>query len=160
MLQGGATNADSEYLTQGLVELIQGNDSLKEAAKGFLDQTEDLKNLDLTKAEDVADLLSGNKGEEFLKAISGKLPEEEKFKKLAEQIGKDPVMMEKLKTLGNQLLIQGVIGGAAITALTGALADTLAIVGVAGALMGGGLALAGLVALVAVGCYWLCYIST
>ncbi|MDG7053579.1 MAG: hypothetical protein LKM45_06980 [Wolbachia endosymbiont of Alcedoecus sp.] len=95
---------------------------MKEAAKGFLDQNEDLKDLDLTKVEDVADLLSGNKGEEFLKTISGKLSEEEKFKKLAEQIGKDRVMMEKLETLGNQLLIQGVIGGTAITALTGALA--------------------------------------
>ncbi|MCM1000913.1 MAG: hypothetical protein KTV72_01050 [Wolbachia endosymbiont of Melophagus ovinus] len=148
MGQGGATNAGSEYLTQGLVELIQRNDSLKEAAKGFLDHNKDLK--DLAKVENVAGLLSGNKGKEFLKAISGKLPEEEKFKKLAEQIGKDRVMMEKLETLGNQLLIQGVIGGAAITALTGALAGTLAIGGVAGALMGGGLALAGLVALVAI----------
>ncbi|MDG7053672.1 MAG: hypothetical protein LKM45_07500, partial [Wolbachia endosymbiont of Alcedoecus sp.] len=150
MVQGGTTNAGSEYLTQGLVELIQGNDSLKEAAKEFLNKSEDLTNLDLTKVEDVADLLSGNNGEKFLETISGKLSEEEKFKKLAEQIGKDRVMMEKLETLGNQLLIQGVIGGAAVTALTGALAGTLAIGGVAGALMGGGLALAGLVALVAI----------
>ncbi|MFP3036145.1 MAG: hypothetical protein ACEY3A_04045 [Wolbachia sp.] len=43
------------------------------------------------------------------------------------------------------MLIQGGIGGAAITALTGALAGTLAIRGV-----GGALALAGLVALVAI----------
>lgn len=73
-----------------------------------------------------------------LKAISGKLPEEEKFKKLAEQIGKDRVMMEKLETLGNQLSAQGIVAG------------SLAIRGVAGALMGGGLALAGFVALVAI----------
>jgi hypothetical protein len=47
-------------------------------------------------------------------------------------------MEGKLEALSDQLLTQGVIGGAAVTALTGALAGTLAIGGVAGALMGGG----------------------
>ncbi|NUX01806.1 hypothetical protein GO685_04985 [Wolbachia endosymbiont of Madathamugadia hiepei] len=159
MVEGGATNAGSEYLAQGLVELIQGNDSLKEAAEGFL-KSANITDVDLADSEKVLELLNGDKSKEFLKAISGKLPEEEKFKKLAEQIGKDRVMMEKLETLGNQLLIQGVIRGAAITALTGALAGTLAIGGVAGALMGGGLAISWACNTSGYSCYWLCYIST
>ncbi|MGL9762409.1 MAG: hypothetical protein ACR5LB_09805 [Wolbachia sp.] len=48
------------------------------------------------------------------------------------------------------MLTQGVIGGTAIAALIGTLEGTLAIGGVAGTLMGGELALAGLVALVTI----------
>ncbi|WP_225536524.1 hypothetical protein [Wolbachia endosymbiont of Mansonella ozzardi] len=58
--------------------------------------------------------------------------------------------MEKFEALDNQLSTQGVIGGAAITTLTGALACTLAIGGMARALMSDALALAGFVALVAI----------
>ncbi|NSM56904.1 glycine zipper family protein, partial [Wolbachia endosymbiont of Atemnus politus] len=86
----------------------------------------------------------------FLKTISEKISEEEKFKRLVEQIGKDRVMIEKLETLGNQLLINRIIGGAAFTTLTGALAGTLAIGGVAGTLVVGGAALAGFLAIVAI----------
>jgi hypothetical protein len=152
MGQGGTTNAgNSEYLAQGVFELIQGNDSLKKAAEDFLkDQNDSLKNLDLTNQEKVIELLNSDKSKEFLEAISKSLSEEEKFKKLAEQIGKDSVMMEKLEALGNQLLVQGIIGGAAFTTLTGALTDSLVIGGMAGALISGGAVLAGLLAIVAI----------
>ncbi len=82
--------------------------------------------------------------------MSKKLSEEEKFKKLAEQVGKNLVMEEKLEALGNRLLVQGVISVAAFTTLTGALVGTLAIGGVAGTFVGGGIALLGLLAIAAI----------
>ncbi|QOD38277.1 glycine zipper family protein [Candidatus Wolbachia massiliensis] len=150
MVQGGATDAGSEYLAQGLIELVQGNEGLQAEAKKFLSENEDLKDLDLTKVENVVDLLNGDKSKDFLETVSQKLSEEEKFKKLVEQIGKNLVMVEKLDALGNQLLINRIIGGAAFTTLTGALAGTLAIGGVAGALITGGAALAGFLAILAI----------
>ncbi|WP_375603888.1 hypothetical protein NOX90_05750 [Wolbachia endosymbiont of Anurida maritima] len=123
---------------------------LQEKIKSFLDENKDLKDLDLTKEGSVILLLSSRKSEEFLAAMSKGLSKIEKFKKLAEQVGKNRVMEKKLEALGNRLLIQGVISGAAFTTLTGALAGTLAIGGVAGALIIGGAALVGFVALVAI----------
>ncbi|WP_343289404.1 glycine zipper family protein [Wolbachia endosymbiont of Encarsia formosa] len=152
MVQGGEVDTgNSEYLTQGVLEIIQGSKKLQEEEKNFLDKNKDLKDLDLTEEENVILLLSSRKSEEFLAAMSKALSEEEKFKKLAEQVGKNRVMEEKLEALGNQLLAQGVISGAAVTTLTGALAGTLAIGGVTGALIGGGAAFVGFVALVAIG---------
>jgi len=151
MVQGGEVDTgNSEYLTQGVLEIIQGSKKLQEEAKNFLDKNKDLKDLDLTEEGSVILLLSSRKSEEFLAAMSKGLSEEEKFKKLAEQVGKNLVMEEKLEALGNQLLVQGVISGAAFTTLTGALVGTLAIGGVAGALLGGGIALLGLLAIAAI----------
>ncbi|WP_425384281.1 hypothetical protein [Wolbachia endosymbiont (group B) of Eupithecia inturbata] len=151
MVQGGEVDTgNSEYLTQGVLEIIQGSKKLQEEAKNFLDKNKDLKDLDLTEEGSVILLLSSRKSEEFLAAMSKGLSEEEKFKKLAEQVGKNRVMEEKLEALGNQLLAQGVISGAAVTTLTGALAGTLAIGGVTGALIVGGAAFVGFMALVAI----------
>lgn len=151
MVQGGAAGTgNSEYFAQGVLEIIQGSEALQAEGKNFLNQDENLKNLNLANEVDVIDLLNGNKSAEFLTIMSKKLSEEEKFKKLAEQVGKNLVMEEKLEALGNQLLIQGVIGGAAFTTLTGALVGTLAIGGVAGTLVGGGIALLGLLAIAAI----------
>ncbi|WP_250296267.1 glycine zipper family protein [Wolbachia endosymbiont of Oedothorax gibbosus] len=94
--------------------------------------------------------ISSRKSEEFLAAMSKGLSKIEKFKKLAEQVGKNRVMENKLEALGNRLLIQGVISGAAVTTLTGTLAGLLTVGGVTGALIIGGAALAGFVALVAI----------
>ncbi|WP_410542392.1 hypothetical protein [Wolbachia endosymbiont of Tetranychus urticae] len=122
MVQGGEVDTgNSEYLTQGVLEIIQGSKKLQEETKNFLDKNKDLKDLDLTEEGNVILLLSSRKSEEFLAAMSKGLSEEEKFKKLAEQVGKNRVMEEKLEALGNQLLAQGVISGAAVTTLTGAL---------------------------------------
>ncbi|MBS9531403.1 MULTISPECIES: phage tail tape measure protein [unclassified Wolbachia] len=151
MVQGGAVDTgNSEYLAQGIFEIIQGDKALQEEARKFLDQNEDLKNLDSTKKADIISLLENEKSEKFFTAVSKKLSGREKFKKLAEQVGKNLVMEEKLEALGNQLLAQGLISGAAVTTLTGALAGTLAIGGVTGALIVGGAALVGFVALVAI----------
>ncbi|CAH2209378.1 hypothetical protein C1A_382 [Wolbachia endosymbiont of Culex quinquefasciatus JHB] len=151
MVQGGAVDTgNSEYLAQGIFEIIQGDKALQEEARKFLDQNEDLKNLDSIKKADIISLLENEKSEKFFTAVSKKLSGREKFKKLAEQVGKNLVMEEKLEALGNQLLVQGVISGAAFTTLTGALVGTLAIGGVAGALLGGGIALLGLLAIAAI----------
>ncbi len=151
MVQGGAAGTgNSEYFAQGVLEIIQGSEALQAEGKNFLNQDENLKNLNLANEVDVIDLLNGNKSAEFLTIMSKKLSEEEKFKKLAEQVGKNLVMEEKLEALGNQLLVQGVIGGAAVTTLTGTLAGLLTVGGVTGALIGGGAALVGFVALFAI----------
>ncbi|WP_265022104.1 hypothetical protein [Wolbachia endosymbiont (group A) of Icerya purchasi] len=142
MVEGSAVDTgNSEYLTQGVLKIIQESEDLQEKIKSFLDKNKDLKDLDLTKEGSVIFLLSSRKSEEFLAAMSKELSKIEKFKKLAEQVGKNRVMENKLEALGNRLLIQGVISGAAFTTLTGALAGTLAI---------GGAALVGFVALVAI----------
>ncbi|MDM8335171.1 hypothetical protein [Wolbachia pipientis] len=151
MVQGGAIDTgNNKYLARGVFEPIQGSESLKKAAKKFLDQNENLKNSDLTKVEDVVSLLNGDKSKDFLGTVSKELSEEEKFKRLAEQTGKDQVVMEKLEALGNQLLIQGVICGTAFATLTGALIGSLTIGGMAGALISGSAVLAGLLAIAAV----------
>ncbi|MGL9718047.1 MAG: hypothetical protein ACR5K9_05140 [Wolbachia sp.] len=150
MVEGGATNAgNSEYLAQGLAELIQGNEEVKKAAEEFL-KSKEIKDVNLADPDKIIELLGGDNGKEFLETISKKLSEEEIFKRLAEQIGKDRVMMEKLEALGNQLSTQGIINAAAFATLTGALAGTLAIGGVTGALAGGGIALLGFLAIVAI----------
>ncbi|WP_250778268.1 glycine zipper family protein [Wolbachia pipientis] len=126
-------------MVEKLQELLKDNEDFKNLNKEFNELS----------VEDVTNLLKNS--EEVLDNVVKHFTENKKdLEILLEQASKVKDMEGKLETLGNQLLIQGVIGGAAITALTGALAGTLAIGGVAGALMGGGLALAGLVALVAI----------
>ncbi|UIP92200.1 glycine zipper family protein [Wolbachia pipientis] len=71
-------------------------------------------------------------------------------KEFLEQENKVKGMEKELETLGNQLLAQGLISGAAVTTLTGALAGLLTVGGVTGALIIGGAALIGFVALVAI----------
>ncbi|MBR9983240.1 MAG: glycine zipper family protein [Wolbachia endosymbiont of Homalodisca vitripennis] len=71
-------------------------------------------------------------------------------KEFLEQVNKVKGMEKELETLGNGLLAQGLISGAAVTTLTGALAGLLTVGGVIGALIVGGAAFIGFVALVAI----------
>ncbi|MDG7055827.1 MAG: glycine zipper family protein [Wolbachia endosymbiont of Menacanthus eurysternus] len=154
MAQGGATDTGySEQFIENIVKYIDGKTDLIKELQELLKDNEDFKNLNKEfnelSVEDVTNLLKNSK--EVLDNVVKHFTENKKdLEILIEQANKVKDMEGKLEALGNQLLIQGVIGGTAITALTGALAGTLAIGGVAGALMGGGLALAGLVALVAI----------
>ncbi|WP_341813398.1 glycine zipper family protein [Wolbachia endosymbiont (group B) of Germaria angustata] len=76
--------------------------------------------------------------------------DDNQLKILLKQVNKVEGMEKELETLGNQLLAQGLISGAAVTTLTGALAGLLTVGGVTGALIIGGAALVGFVALVAI----------
>ncbi|WCR58713.1 MAG: hypothetical protein PG978_000127 [Wolbachia endosymbiont of Ctenocephalides felis wCfeF] len=158
MVQGGATNpADSDQFIENIVRYIREKPDLVDNLEILLKGNEDFKKLskefkELT-IKDVTDLLKGNGDlSEDAIGIVGKYFEQDKavLAEFLEQVNKVKDMEGKLEALGNQLSTQGVIGGAAITALTGALAGSLVIGGVTGALMGGGLALVGLVALVAI----------
>ncbi|WP_353278556.1 glycine zipper family protein [Wolbachia endosymbiont (group B) of Longitarsus flavicornis] len=71
-------------------------------------------------------------------------------KEFLEQVSKVKGMEKELETLGNELLAQGVISVAAFTTLTGALAGLLTVGGVTGALIVGGAAFVGFMALVAI----------
>ncbi len=66
--------------------------------------------------------------------------DDNQLKTLLEQVNKVKGMEKELETLGNQLLAQGLISGAAVTTLTGALAGLLTVGGVTGALIVGGAA--------------------
>ncbi|MDG7056783.1 MAG: glycine zipper family protein [Wolbachia endosymbiont of Penenirmus auritus] len=153
MAQGGATDTGySEELIENIVKYIREKPDLVEKLQELLKDNEDFKNLNKEfnelSAEDVTNLLKNSK--EVLDNVVKHFTENKKdLEILLEQASKVKGMEGKLEALGNQLLTQGVIGGAAITTLTGALAG-LAIGGVTGALIGGGLALAGLVVLVAI----------
>jgi hypothetical protein len=154
MAQGGATDTGySEGFIENIVRYIREKSDLVNKLEDLLKDNEDFKNLDKEfnklSVEDVTNLLKSNKG--VLDDVVKHFTENKKdLEILLEQANKVKSMEGKLEALGNQLSIQGVIGGTAIATLTGALAGTLAIGGVVGALMGGGLALAGLVALVAI----------
>ncbi|BAP00382.1 glycine zipper family protein [Wolbachia endosymbiont of Cimex lectularius] len=141
MVEGGATNpADLDQFIENIVRYIREKPDLVSKLEDLLKDNEDFKSLDKEfnklSVEDVTELLKSN--ESLLGTVTGYLTENKKdLEILLEQANKVEGMEGKLEALGNQLLTQGVIGGAAITALTGALAGTLAIGGVAGALMGG-----------------------
>ncbi|WP_341821198.1 glycine zipper family protein [Wolbachia endosymbiont (group A) of Myopa testacea] len=157
MVQGGETDTGySEELIENIVKYISGKEDL-------LQQLEELLKLnglqkegeifDESAIKHVSELLMKDKYlvknaidivKEYLEKNNNEL------KILLEQVNKVKGMEGKLEALGNQLLVQGVIGGAAVTTLTGALAGLLTIGGVTGALMGVGIALAGFVALVAI----------
>lgn len=158
MVQGGATNpADSDQFIENIAKYVREKPDLMKELHELLKDNEGFEKIvgkpeDIS-VEDIVELLKGNGDfSENAIGIVGKYFEQDKavLAEFLEQVNKVKDMEGKLEALGNQLSTQGVIGGAAITALTGALAGTLAIGGVAGALMGGGLALAGLVALVAI----------
>ncbi|WP_265031201.1 glycine zipper family protein [Wolbachia endosymbiont (group A) of Tiphia femorata] len=157
MVQGGATDTGySEELIENIVRYISGKEDLLQHLETLL-KLDNLQKkgeiFDESAIKHVSELLMKDKGllscaidivKEYLEKNNNEL------KILLEQVNKVKGMEGKLEALGNQLLIQGVIGGAAVTTLTGTLAGLLTIGGVTGALMGSGIALAGFVALVAI----------
>ncbi|MDX5527084.1 MAG: glycine zipper family protein [Wolbachia endosymbiont of Andrena nigroaenea] len=157
MVQGGATDTGySEELIENIVKYISRKEDLLQQLEKLLKLNGLQKEgeiFDESAIKHVSELLMKDKDllenaidivKEYLEKNNNEL------KILLEQVNKVKGMEGKLEALGNQLLVQGVIGGAAVTTLTGALAGLLTIGGVTGALMGGGIALAGFVALVAI----------
>ncbi len=157
MVQGGATDTgDSEELIENIVKYISGKEDLLQQLEVLL-KLDNLQKkgeiFDESAIKHVSELLIENK--DLLRGAIDIVKEhleknDNELKILLEQVNKVKGMEEKLEALGNQLLVQGVIGGAAVTTLTGALVGTLAIGGVAGTLVGGGIALLGLLAIAAI----------
>ena len=158
MVQGGAVNpTNSDELIENVVEYIskKKKDLLQKlqgllTIRGFVRKCEIFDESDI---DSMSKVLIGNK--DILGSVIGLILEDiEKnkieSKEFLEQVDKVKGMEGKLEALGNQLLAQGVISGAAVTTLTGALAGTLAIGGVTGALIVGGAAFVGFMALVAI----------
>lgn len=157
MVQGGTANpTNSDGFIENVVRYISEKEDLLQelqdrlTLKGFEKKGETFNESTI---KHVSELLMNN--EDLLKKaidIVKKYLEKDnnQLKTLLEQVNKVKGMEEKLEALGNQLLVQGVISGAAFTTLTGALVGTLAIGGVAGALLGGGIALLGLLAIAAI----------
>ncbi|GFQ73445.1 uncharacterized protein TNCT_702271 [Trichonephila clavata] len=157
MVQGGATDTgDSEVLIENIVKYISGKEDLLQQLEALLKLNSLQKEgeiFDESAIKHVSELLMKDKDllknaidivKEYLEKNNNEL------KILLEQVNKVKGMEEKLEALGNQLLVQGVIGGAAVTTLTGTLAGLLTVGGVTGALIGGGAALVGFVALFAI----------
>uniref|UniRef100_A0AAU7YMC5 Glycine zipper family protein n=1 Tax=Wolbachia endosymbiont of Oeneis ivallda TaxID=3171168 RepID=A0AAU7YMC5_9RICK len=157
MLQGGTTNpTNSDEFIESVVKYISERKDLLEALYSLLQASEFIKSgetFNELAIKDVSELLMNNEG--LLKGTMDIVKEhlekdDNQLKMLLEQVNKVKSMEKELETLGNGLLAQGLISGAAVTTLTGALAGTLAIGGVTGALIGGGAAFVGFVALVAI----------
>lgn len=157
MVQGGTTNpTNSDEFIENVVKYISERKDLLEALKSLLQANEFVKSgeiFDESSIKDVSELLIKDK--DLLKNAIDIVKEylekdDNQLKMLLAQVSKVKGMEEKLEALGNQLLAQGVISGAAVTTLTGALAGTLAIGGVTGALIVGGAAFVGFMALVAI----------
>ncbi|WP_395461277.1 glycine zipper family protein [Wolbachia endosymbiont (group B) of Ablattaria laevigata] len=154
MVQGDAANsAISEKLIESVVEYIIGKEDLLQKLDsllildGFEKKGETSDKSDISKflmnkpvvIEGVMSLMFEN--------FEKNKVELEKFIKLAD---KTEGMEKELETLGNQLLAQEVISVAAFTTLTGALAGLLTVGGVTGALIVGGAAFVGFMALFAI----------
>lgn len=148
MVEGG-----SDEFIENLVKYIREKPDFASNLEDSLKDNEEFKKMnkefkELT-IEDVNKLLKNDKN--LLDTVVEYFTENKKdLEALLEQASKVRGMKEKLEALGDQLLINRIIGGAAFTTLTGALAGTLAIGGVAGALVTGGAALVGFFALIAI----------
>ncbi len=157
MVQGGAANSTNlDKFIENVVKYMSERKDLLEALESLLQANGFVKSgetFNESTIKDVSQLLMQNqlllKGTmEIVKEHLEK--DDNQLKMLLEQENKVKGMEKELETLGNQLLAQGLISGAAVTTITGALAGTLAIGGVTGALIVGGAALVGFVALVAI----------
>ncbi|WP_264684898.1 MULTISPECIES: glycine zipper family protein [unclassified Wolbachia] len=154
MVQGGIANPpDRDRFIENLVKCIREKPGLVSNLEGLLKDSEEFKKInkefkELT-TDNIIALLKSKQN--LLDGVVRDFRENKKdLEELLEQVNKVKGMEKELETLGNQLLAQGLISGAAVTTLTGALAGTLAIGGVTGALIVGGAALVGFVALVAI----------
>lgn len=157
MVQGGTANpTNSDEFIENLVRYISERKDLLEALNSLLQASEFVKRgeiFDESAIKHVSQLLMQD--QVLLKGTMDIVKEhlekdDNQLKMLLEQVNKVKGMEEKLEALGNQLLVQGVISGAAVTTLTGVLAGLLTVGGVTGALIGGGAAFVGFVALFAI----------
>lgn len=157
MVQGGTINpTNSNEFIESVVKYISERKDLLEALKSLLQANEFVKSgetFNESTIKHVSQLLMENENL-FNNTISivneylGK--DHNQLKTLLEQVNKVKGMEKELETLGNGLLAQGLISGAAVTTLTGALAGLLTVGGVTGALIVGGAAFVGFMALVAI----------
>ncbi len=154
MVQGGAANPTNlDELIENVVGYISERKDLLQAFETLL-KKEALLKQDGTFNESTIKQLSQslmqdqdllNRTMEIVKAHLEK--DDNQLKTLLEQVYKVKGMEKELETLGNQLLAQGVISVAAFTTLTGALSGLLTVGGVTGALIVGGAAFVGFMAL-------------
>ncbi|WP_264719764.1 phage tail tape measure protein [Wolbachia endosymbiont (group B) of Eucosma cana] len=157
MVQGGTTNpTNSDEFIENVVKYISKREDLLEALESLLQANEFIKSGEIfneSTIKNVSERLIKDEGlfkgtmdilKEYLEKDNNQL------KTLLEQVNKVEGMEKELETLGNQLLAQGLISGAAVTTLTGALAGLLTVGGVTGALIIGGAAFVGFVALFAI----------
>lgn len=157
MVQGGAVNPTNlDKFIESIVKYISEKEDLLQKLQDLLKLSGFKKKdetFDTSPINDMSKFLMEKK-DVFWSVIELILENFEKnkveLKEFVEQGNKVKGMEKELETLGNQLLAQGLISGAAVTTLTGALAGTLAIGGVTGALIVGGAAFVGFVALVAI----------
>uniref|UniRef100_A0A3B0JGP5 Uncharacterized protein n=1 Tax=Wolbachia endosymbiont of Aleurodicus floccissimus TaxID=2152762 RepID=A0A3B0JGP5_9RICK len=157
MVQVGTTNpTNSDEFIENVVRYINERKDLLEALESLLQASEFVKSgeiFDESAIKHVSKLLMND--QDLLKGtmdiVKGHLEKDDnQLKMLLEQVKKVKSMEKELETLGNGLLAQGLISGAAVTTLTGALAGLLTVGGVTGALIVGGAAFIGFVALVAI----------
>ncbi|QJT94363.1 glycine zipper family protein [Wolbachia endosymbiont of Diaphorina citri] len=157
MVQGGTTHPTNlDVLIEDVVRYISGKKDLLQAFKTLLQANEFVKSGEIfneSTIKHVFQLLMQNP--DLLKSTIDIVKEhlekdDNQLKTLLEQVNKVKGMEKELETLGNQLLAQGLISGAAVTTLTGALAGLLTVGGVTGALIVGVAAFVGFVALVAI----------
>ncbi|WP_179949522.1 glycine zipper family protein [Wolbachia endosymbiont of Leptopilina clavipes] len=157
MVQGGTTNpTNSDEFIENVVRYISEKGDLLQKLQDLLKLRGFEKKGEISNTppiDDMSKFLMENKNV-FGSVIGLILENFEKnkveSKEFLEQGNKVKGMEKELETLGNQLLAQGVISGAAVTTLTGVLAGLLTVGGVTGALIGGGAAFVGFVALVAI----------
>ncbi|WP_264377505.1 hypothetical protein [Wolbachia endosymbiont (group B) of Philonthus cognatus] len=125
MVQGGTTNpTNSDEFIENVVKYISERKDLLEALKSLLQANEFVKSgeiFDESSIKDVSELLIKDK--DLLKNAIDIVKEylekdDNQLKMLLAQVSKVKSMEEKLEALGNQLLAQGVISGAAVTTLT------------------------------------------
>ncbi|BET35621.1 MULTISPECIES: hypothetical protein [Wolbachia] len=147
MLQSGTANpTNSDELIENVVKYISGKKDLLQELQVLLRLRSFERKSEIFDESDIDSMskfLIENK--DILGSVIGLILEnfeknKVESKEFLEQGNKVKGMKKELETLGNQLLAQGLISGAAFTTLTGALAGTLAIGGVAGALIIGGAA--------------------
>lgn len=157
MVQGGAANPTNlDEFIESIVKYISGKKDLLQELQVLLKLRDFEKKDEISNTppiDDMSKFLMENKNV-FGSVIGLILENFEKnkveSKEFLEQGNKVKGMEKELETLGNQLLAQGVISGAAVTTLTGVLAGLLTVGGVTGALIGGGAAFVGFVALFAI----------
>ncbi|MGX9891980.1 glycine zipper family protein [Wolbachia endosymbiont of Protocalliphora sialia] len=157
MVQGGTTNpTNSDEFIKSIVKYISGKKDLLQGLEDLLklNNFENKSEISNTPPiDDMSKFLMENKnvfGDVIVLILENFEKNKVELEKFSEQVNKVEGMEKELETLGNQLLAQGLISGAAVTTLTGALAGLLTVGGVTGALIIGGAAFVGFVALVAI----------
>ncbi|WP_264336420.1 MULTISPECIES: hypothetical protein [unclassified Wolbachia] len=122
MVQGGTINPTNlEAFIENVVRYISGKKDLLEALNSLLQANEFVKSGEIfneSTIKNVSELLIKNTG--VFESVMGILKEylekdNNQLKTLLEQVNKVEGMEKELETLGNQLLAQGLISGAAVT---------------------------------------------